>query len=131
MATCSLPSLTWLPNSDDVMCEQSSPGLPPLRRYVCFLHFFFTLGDRNEKDCSTSTIYTLSTAEAVVTTAVVCVVCSFTAGLLLGVLLNRYYNHSHKKRKKANRSPVYDEISSKMSSGIELHHNEAYGHVPQ
>ena len=105
------------------------------------LALFFTLGDRIEKDCLTSTICTLNTAEIVATTAVVCVVCSFTTGLLLGVLLNRYYNHSHKKRKKAyhshkkrkkaNRSPVYDEISSKMNSGIELHHNEAYGHVPK
>ena len=35
----------------------------------------------------------LITAEAVATTAVVCVVCNFTAGLILGVLLTQFHGH--------------------------------------
>ena len=59
------------------------------------------------------------------TTAVVCVVCSFTAGLLLGFLLNQYMQ-SRKQHKDVNRSPAYEEIPSKKSSSIQLHHNDAY-----
>ena len=53
----------------------------------------------------------LSTAEAVATTAVVCVVCSFTAGLLLGVLLTQYHVHCHRKQKRGQTEipPVYED----------------------
>ena len=51
-----------------------------------------------------------SKAEAVV--AVVCVVCSFTAGLLLGVLVTLCNVHYHKKQKRdqTERPPVYESI---------------------
>ena len=42
---------------------------------------------------ATGTALLIAAAEAVATTAVVCVVCSFTAGLLLGVLLSQYHGH--------------------------------------
>ena len=69
----------------------------------------------------------LSTGEAVVATAVVCVVCSFTAGLLVGVLLTRcvYVCKQPKDVKCSKTSPAYEDIPSKISS-IQLHHNDAY-----
>ena len=47
-----------------------------------------------------------------VITAVVCVVCSFTAGLLLGVLVTLCNVHYHKKQKRdqTERPPVYESI---------------------
>ena len=75
----------------------------------------------------------LSRAGAVVITAVVCVVCSFTAGLLLGVLLTRCSVHCHGKQKRGQteRPPVYEDIHSEnKTTTIELQHNEAYGHLP-
>ena len=77
--------------------------------------------DQNEREISS-----LSTAEAVVTTAVVCVVCSFTAGLLLGVLLTQCHGHCH-KRGQTEISPVYEDITlEKIPPVIELHSNDAY-----
>ena len=75
----------------------------------------------------------LSTAEAVATTAVVCVVCSFTAGLLLGVLLTQCHGHSHRKQKRGQTEipPVYEDIPLEKKPAIELHSNEAYGHISQ
>ena len=69
--------------------------------------FFVVLTDQNERKFSS-----LSTAEAVVTTAVVCVVCSFTAGLLLGVLLTQCHGHCHRKQKRGQTEtyPVYEDI---------------------
>ena len=68
------------------------------------------------------------------TTAVVCVVCSFTAGLLLGVLLTQCHGHCHRKQKRGQTEipPVYEDITlEKTPSAIELHSNDAYGHIPQ
>ena len=129
VAYCSLPQLQWLPSSDDVVCVQQPPGIfilyysnihlfqpseaqashtpyhqpvYPLQALHLVNHytplssilFFVVLTDQNERKISS-----LSTAEAVVTTAVVCVVCSFTAGLLLGVLLTQCHGHCHRKQK--------------------------------
>ena len=54
----------------------------------------------------------LSTAEAVATTGVVCVLCSFTAGLLLGALLTQCHGHCHRKGKRGQTEipPVYEDI---------------------
>ena len=85
--------------------------------------------DQNEREISS-----LSTAEAVVTTAVVCVVCSFTAGLLLGVLLTQCHGHCHRKRKRGQTEipHVYEDITmEKTPRAIELHSNDAYGPIPQ
>ena len=85
--------------------------------------------DQNERKISS-----LSTAEAVVTTAVVCVVCSFTAGLLLGVLLTQCHGHCHRKQKRGQTEipPVYEDITlGKTPPAIELHSNDAYGPIPQ
>ena len=84
--------------------------------------------DQNERESSS-----LSTAEAVAT-AVVCVVCSFTAGLLLGVLLTQCHGHCHRKQKRGQTEipPVYEDITlEKTPHTIELHSNDAYGHIPQ
>ena len=67
-----------------------------------------------------------------VITAVVCVVCSFTAGLLLGVILTQCSVHCHREQKRGQteRPPVYEDIQSQNKrSDIELQHNEAYGHL--
>ena len=66
-----------------------------------------------------------------VITAVVCVVCSFTAGLLLGVLVTLCNVHYHKKQKRdqTERPPVYEDIPlEKKKTDMELQDNEAYGH---
>ena len=59
-----------------------------------------------------------------------CGVCSFTAGLLLGVLLKL---HCHKQQKKGQteRPPVYEDIQPETKAGIELQTNEAYGQIPR
>ncbi|CAI8053488.1 hypothetical protein GBAR_LOCUS29245, partial [Geodia barretti] len=55
VATCSLPSLTWLPSSDDVTCAQPAA----LQSYSLYIS---TDGDKRGSS--------LSTAEAVATTGV-------------------------------------------------------------
>ena len=85
--------------------------------------------DRDKQEISS-----LSTTEAVVTTAVVCVVCSFTAGLLLGVLLTQCHGHCHRKQKRGQTEipPVYEDITlEKTPPAIELHSNDAFGPIPQ
>ena len=58
----------------------------------------------------------LSTSDAVAITGVVGGLCSFTAGLLLGVLLTRCSVHCHRKQKRGQteRPPVYEDIQSEM-----------------
>ena len=62
------------------------------------------------------------------TTAVVCVVCSFTR-LLLGVLLTQCHGHCHGKEKRGQTEipPVYEHISLEKTPAIELKTNDAYG----
>ena len=81
---------------------------------------------------STSASSSLSTADAVAITAVVAGLCSFTAGLLLGVLLTRCNVHCHKQQKRGQteRPPVYEDIQPETKAGIELQTNEAYGQIP-
>ena len=81
--------------------------------------------------CNTCTSSALSTAGAVAITAVVAGLCSFTAGLLLGVLLTRCGVHCRRKQKRGQteRPPVYEDIRPDEKAGIELKHNEAYGHI--
>ena len=81
---------------------------------------------------STSASSSLSTADAVAITAVVAGLCSFTAGLLLGVLLTRCKLHCHRQQKsgQTERPPVYEDIQPKTKAGIELQTNEAYGQIP-
>ena len=90
--------------------------------FSCF-HYYYEGGKRGRSS--------LSTAEAVATTAVVCVVCSFTAGLLLGVLLTQCHVHCHRKQKRGQTEipPVYEDIPLEKKPAIELHSNEAYGHI--
>ena len=72
----------------------------------------------------------LSTAEAVaITAAVVCLVCSFTAGLLLCALLTRCQSHCHNIiEQKGEQQAVYEDIVLEKRPTIELQTNEAYGH---
>ena len=91
-----------------------------------FIHFPFLAPTINGDNGGSSS---LSTAEAVATTAVVCVVCSFTAGLLLGVLLTQCHVHCHRKQKRGQTPPVYEDISLDRKPHIELNNNKAYGHV--
>ena len=81
---------------------------------------------------STSASSSLSTADAVAITAVVAGLCSFTAGLLLGVLLTRCNVHCHRQQKsgQTERPPVYEDIQPETKAGIELQTNEAYGQIP-
>ena len=86
-------------------------------------------------DCginSTSASSSLSTADTVAITAVVTGLCSFTAGLLLGVLLTRCNVHCHRQQKRgqAERPPVNEDIQPETKAGIELQTNEAYGQIP-
>ena len=78
-----------------------------------------------------STSSSLSIADAVAITTVVGGLCSFTAGLLLGVLLTQCHVHCHRKQKRGQteRPPVYEDIQPEMKPDIELQHNEAYGHI--
>ena len=68
-----------------------------------------------------------NTAEAVVTTAVVCVVSSFTAGLVVCGLLSKCHGHCHKKGKRE--LAVYEDVPLENRPTIELQTNEAYGHI--
>ena len=85
----------------------------------------------NNEDGKKSSSAALSTAEAVLITGVVCVVCSFTAGLLLGVLLTQCHGHCHRKGKRGQTEipPVYEDIPLEKTPPIELNTNEAYGHI--
>ena len=80
-------------------------------------------------DCpSSATVCCGGQEQEVVTTAVVCVVCSFTAGLLLGVLLTQCHGHCHRKQKRGQTEipHVYEDITlKKIRPGIELHSNDA------
>ena len=60
------------------------------------------------------------------TTAVVCVVCSFTAGLLLGVLLTQCHGHCHRKGKKG-QTEIPPVFPLENTPAIELTSNVAYG----
>ena len=73
----------------------------------------------------------LNIADGVAITAVVGGLCSFTAGLLLGVLLTQCHVHCHRKQKRGQteRPPVYEDIQPEMKTDVKLQHNEAYGHV--
>ena len=64
-----------------------------------------------------------------ITTAVVCVVSSFTTGLLVCSLLTRCHGHCHRKGKKE--LAVYEDVPLKKKPTIELQTNEAYGHISQ
>ncbi|CAI8030823.1 hypothetical protein GBAR_LOCUS17481, partial [Geodia barretti] len=88
VATCSLPSLTWLPSSDDVICAQP-PVVSNSSSIVTNKTPVVTVTPTKQPMNGDKRGSSLTTAEAVVTTGVVCVVCSFTAGLLLGVLLTQ------------------------------------------
>ena len=82
----------------------------------------------SHENCTSST--SLSTVEVAVITAVVCVVCSFTAGLLLGALLTRCGVHCHRKQERGQTEPVCEtDVLPEKGSGIELQCNEAYGHI--
>ena len=72
----------------------------------------------------------LSTGGEVAVTAVVTGLCSLMTGLLLGVLLTQCI-HCHRKTDhgQTQRSPVYEDIPADRKTGIELKHNEAYGHI--
>ena len=85
------------------------------------------VSDKNSTATSSSS---LSISEAVIITAVVCVVCSFTAGLLFGVLLSRCSVHCHRKQERGQTEPVYEtDILPEKGTGIELQCNEAYGRI--
>ena len=85
----------------------------------------------DERDIDNERSHSLSTAEAVATTAVVCGVFCFTAGLLLGFLLTRC--HGCRRRKVKRELPVYEDVPDPLEkrSTIELQKNEAYGHISQ
>ena len=64
--------------------------------------------------------------------AVVAGLCSFTAGMLLGVLLTRCNVHCHRQQKsgQTERPPVYEDIQPETKVVyIQLQKNEAYGQI--
>ncbi|CAI8030827.1 hypothetical protein GBAR_LOCUS17482 [Geodia barretti] len=130
VATCSLPSLTWLPSSDDVICAQP-PVVSNSSSIVTNKTPVVTVTPTKQPMNGDKRGSSLTTAEAVVTTGVVCVVCSFTAGLLLGVLLTQCRGHCHRKgrRGRTEMPPVYEDIPLEKTPPIELNTNEAYGHI--
>ena len=91
----------------------------------------YTETSESSREKQGSSSAALSTAEAVATTAVVCVVCSFTAGLLLGVLLTQCHGHCHRKGKRGQTEipPVYEDIPLENTPAIELKTNDAYGPI--
>ena len=113
----------WTPSPDTVMCVAMNTPIPSEDQvYTVLASSAPTPGPMGSGDNSTRG--PLSTAEAVVITAVVCVLCSFTAGLVLGVLLTRYSVCCHRSEKR-----VQTAGSSKKGAGIELKTNEAYEYV--
>ena len=137
-ATCSYPSLQWLPLSDDVLCVLPSGIIinEPFKTSTSYhnagtssttvsLGVTATLTPSNPPTSSSSS---LSTGEAVVATAVVCVVCSFTAGLLVGVLLTQCVGVCGRRRKRGQSEipPVYEDITLEKTPAIQLQTNEAY-----
>ena len=137
-ATCSYPSLQWLPPSDDVLCVlPSGIFISELFKTSTSCHnagtssttvslgIIATLTPPNPPTSSSSS---LSTVEAVVATAVVCVVCSFTAGLLVGVLLTQCVGVCGRRRKRGQTEipPVYEDITLEKTPAIQLQTNEAY-----
>ena len=90
---------------------------------VILRHCAYTAPSRDPNGSSTSNL--LNTSEAVAITAVVCGLCSFTAGLVLGLLLSRYCTYCHRtgKRVATDRPPVYEDITPEKGAGIELQHN--------
>ena len=97
--------------------------------YACML--MILCDTATNKDGKKSSSAALSTAEAVATTGVVCGVCSFTAGLLLGVLLTQCHGHCQRKGKRGQTEipPVYEDIPLEKTPPIELNTNEAYGAI--
>ena len=82
-----------------------------------------TISPQNIDRTKTDSSEKLSTAEAVVTAgSVVCGVCSFTTGLLLGVLLTQCHGHCHRKGKRGQTEipPVYEDIPLEKTPPIEL-----------
>ena len=74
----------------------------------------------------------VSTTDVAVISAVVAGLCSFTAGLLLGVLLTRCNVHCHRQQKRGEteRPPVYEDIQPETKVVyIQLQKNEAYGQI--
>ena len=93
--------------------------------------YVYTDTSESDREKQNSSSAALSTVEAVATTAVVCVVCSFTAGLLLGVLLTQCRGHCHRKGKRGQTEipPVYEDIPLENTPAIELKTNDAYGPI--
>ena len=99
----------------------SVPTATPLDAVNCMMCY----------SCNTGTGSSLSTADTVGISAVVAGLCSFAAGLLHGVLLTRCGAHCRRKQKRGQteRPLVYEDIQPDEKAGIELKHNEAYGHI--
>ena len=93
--------------------------------------YVYTDTSESDREKQNSSSADLSTVEAVATTAAVCVVCSFTAGLLLGVLLTQCRGHCHRKGKRGQTEipPVYEDIPLENTPAIELKTNDAYGPI--
>ena len=114
----------WTPSPETVICVTMNTPIPSEDQVNTVLASSApTPGPMGSDDNSTRG--PLSTAEAVAITAIVCVLCSFTAGLVLGALLTRYSVCCHRSEKR-----VQTAGSSEKGAGIELKNNEAYEYVP-
>ena len=122
------------PNIPSSSSPYMSPTLiSPSKNQICrCLSVIMQLHVAPSRDSDNSSMSNLlNTSEAVAITAVVCGLCSFTAGLVLGLLLSRYCTYCHRtgKRVATDRPPVYEDITPEKGAGIELQHNDAYGRV--
>ena len=111
------------------------PRLPSPSLFFCVIFdrsiLVYTDTSESSREKQNSSSAALRTAEVVATTAVVCVVCSFTAGLLLGVLLTQCHSHCHRKGKRGQTEipPVYEDTPLENTPAIELKTNDAYGPI--
>ena len=124
----------WTPSPETVTCiaekdnVTSVPGEMGEGWYFKYTNFSMSTGPMDAGGNCHSASCSLSTSDVVAITAVVTGLCSVMTGLLLGVLLTRCI-HCRRKTDQTQRPPVYKDIPADRKTGIELKHNEAYGHI--
>ena len=88
----------------------------------------FFLGNAKKSKADSDSLHT---ADVVAITAVVCGLCSFTAGLLVGGVLTQCCRKCwiQQRRGKTEKPPVYEDVEPNKNIAIELQYNDAYGHI--
>ena len=90
----------------------------------------FFIGNVKDSKAESDSLYT---ADILAITAVVCGLCSFAAGLLVGGLLtqccSKCWTQQRRGKTCTEKPPVYEDVEPNKNVVIELQHNEAYGHI--